>query len=70
MATTQKSKPIWIITQRGSVVPLAELPSGESAKWWCFECDSKWTRGDPPNVKRKEIQKIEPANKQNQIRAF
>jgi hypothetical protein len=43
-------KTIWIITTAGHVKPLADLPPGESVKWWCRECDDRWQPGTPPGT--------------------
>lgn len=41
---------VWIITQAGRVVPLADMPPGESAKWWAVEGSSHWQPGNPPGA--------------------
>jgi hypothetical protein len=43
-------KTIWIITTAGHVKPLADLPPGESVKWWCREGDDRWQPGQPLGV--------------------
>ncbi len=42
-----KPATVWIITQAGRVVPLADMPPGESAKWWAVEGSSHWQSGEP-----------------------
>jgi hypothetical protein len=43
-------KTIWIITTAGHVKPLADLPPGESIRWWCREGDEHWQPGTPPGT--------------------
>ena len=50
MANTKVSDRIWIITATCKVAPLADLPPGESVKWWCREGDDHWQPGTPPGT--------------------
>lgn len=45
-----KPATVWVITHAGKLVPMADLPAGESAKWWCVEGDSTWQPGNPPGT--------------------
>lgn len=63
------NKKIWVITTRGQVVELPFLSSGDCVKWWCYEGDEKWQKGDPPNIANR-MKKDESRKTENQIFAF
>ena len=52
--TENRPATIWIITQAGRVVPLADMPAGESAKYWAVEGSTHWQAGNPPNVANRQ----------------
>ena len=50
MAINKVSDRIWIITATCKVKPLADLPPGESVKWWTVEGSESWQPGTPPGT--------------------
>jgi hypothetical protein len=60
---------IWVITDRGQVNELSLISTSDCIKWWCYEGDDKWQKGEPPNTSRR-LKKDASGKPDAQIRAF